>query len=193
MSKERKCNASAKWCWKCEQCLPYTNFYKDKSRFDGLENKCKKCSRGSKLARAQAQKRESKRQSAQRVKLVTFKEIEYREYWAKQLPNSRQEVSCANGLIDIVTKDMVIELKEAKNYKSAIGQVLCYQLDYPNKQPAIILLPSAFPPDRYTVESACSKLGIIVMWESYLYRCPNTGRIERKGVKPTWIEVKRFT
>lgn len=186
MSKERKCSSSAKWCWKCEQCLPYTNFYSDKSRFDGLENKCKVCSRGSKEARRQASKNQSLKSSSRRNKAVLFKEIEYREYWAKQLPNSRQEVKTEYGYIDLVTSDHVIELKESNKWKSAIGQVLCYSLEYPDKQPAIILLPSVNPPTKSIVNSVCSKLNIDVMWEGYLYREVPTGRIERKTNKPTW-------
>jgi len=43
-----------------------------------------------------------------------------------------REVSTPTGRIDILTETELIEVKEYSNYKSAIGQLICYGNSYPN-------------------------------------------------------------
>ena len=53
--------------------------------------------------------------------------------------NSLCEVSTKLGVIDILTDDKIIEIKEIKNWKSALGQILVYSKFYPNHKKCIHL------------------------------------------------------
>ena len=55
------------------------------------------------------------------------------------LYNGKTEVECKYGRIDIVTSDKIIELKKAKNWKHALGQILIYSSEYPDKSMCIYL------------------------------------------------------
>lgn len=49
------------------------------------------------------------------------------------------EVKTESGSIDVLSEDALIEVKHHDKWKSAIGQVLAYSLDYPNKRKRIHL------------------------------------------------------
>lgn len=79
------------------------------------------------------------------------KERLVKERLARQL-EGEVEVPCSHGNIDIVTKTEIIEVKVAKHYKHAIGQILVYGDEFVNYKKRIHL----FCDDK-------SKLGEIIM------------------------------
>lgn len=92
------------------------------------------------------------------------KERNFRDYVAQEL-GGEIEVKTPAGFIDVLTKNMVIEVKGMKYWKSAIGQALVYQTFYPRHKPAIALFDyqsSSIPTSL--VDETCKKLGIKVYW-----------------------------
>lgn len=92
------------------------------------------------------------------------KEGKFRDYVAQEL-GGQTEVKTPAGFIDVLTKDMVIEVKAIKLWKAAIGQVFVYQTFYPRRKPAIALFDyqtSSIPTSL--VDEVCKKLGIKVYW-----------------------------
>ena len=55
-----------------------------------------------------------------------------RDRLAASISNSKTEVSTKSGRIDILTPAEIIEVKQVKKYKHAIGQVISYGYYYPN-------------------------------------------------------------
>ena len=53
--------------------------------------------------------------------------------------NGEIEVECKYGRIDIVTSDKIIEIKKSRNWKQALGQILIYSSEYPDKMMCIYL------------------------------------------------------
>lgn len=92
------------------------------------------------------------------------KEGKFRDYVAQEL-GGQTEVKTPAGFIDVLTKNMVIEVKAIKLWKAAIGQVFVYQTFYPRRKPAIALFDyqtSSIPTSL--VDEVCKKLGIKVYW-----------------------------
>ena len=56
-----------------------------------------------------------------------------------QILNGQMEVNTQCGRIDILTETEIIEVKEYKLWKSALGQILSYSYFYPGKQKRIHL------------------------------------------------------
>jgi len=56
-----------------------------------------------------------------------------------QILNGQMEVNTICGRIDILTETEIIEVKEYKVWKSALGQILAYSYFYPDKQKRIHL------------------------------------------------------
>jgi hypothetical protein len=75
--------------------------------------------------------------------------------------NGLTEVVTPFGLIDVLTDKQVIEVKEARFWKSALGQVLAYGSFYPERQKRIHLIGK--PSDE--VVSFCVTLMIVLTWE----------------------------
>ena len=50
-----------------------------------------------------------------------------------------REVACSNGFIDLLTSDLIIEVKKCNMWKHALGQILVYGIDYPNHQKKLFL------------------------------------------------------
>ena len=48
--------------------------------------------------------------------------------------NGQREVNTPCGRIDILTKEQIIEVKEYKGWKAALGQILVYSNFYPEHQ-----------------------------------------------------------
>ena len=51
----------------------------------------------------------------------------------------RRQVSCANGIADLVTQDSIIEIKIEGKWRDAIGQLLHYSLCFPGKKMVLVL------------------------------------------------------
>ena len=65
-------------------------------------------------------------------------ESAYRDRSAKE-EGGETEVETECGFIDILTSNKVIEVKCGKNWKHAVGQVICYSMDYPDHERWIYL------------------------------------------------------
>jgi len=83
---------------------------------------------------------------------------------AKEL-KGETEVLTEVGSIDVLTKTEIIEVKLAKGWKHAIGQVVCYGFYYPSLQKRIHLVGKCHPSMTATIEKICLSNGVIVSWE----------------------------
>jgi hypothetical protein len=63
-----------------------------------------------------------------------------------------------HGIIDILTDDMIIEVKNWPSYKSALGQLQSYALDYPNKKLMVVFFGDY--PDK-------KKSGVVELFQSF--------------------------
>lgn len=77
----------------------------------------------------------------------------------------KPEVITPAGKIDLLTDSELIEIKEAKKWKEAIGQVLVYGHYYPSHQKRIHLIGHVHSSIKLVIEKHCSKLKIVVTWE----------------------------
>jgi hypothetical protein len=82
---------------------------------------------------------------------------------AKTLDDAKLEVLTPAGKIDILTKTQLIEVKEWKRWKEAIGQVLCYGHYYPNHQKQIHFFGNAHDEFIDMVKIHCERLNIQVV------------------------------
>jgi hypothetical protein len=89
------------------------------------------------------------------------KELEIKNKLQQELL-AYSEVKCDSGKIDLLTNDKIIEIKEASNWKHAIGQIMIYGLEYPDKQKMIYLFGEC---DRELIKSKCLLLNIEVCFE----------------------------
>ena len=78
---------------------------------------------------------------------------------------SQMEVQCKSGVIDILFSDEIVEVKDGKAWKSAIGQVLVYNLEYPTRIPRIHLFNCGSDEWKMMVTSFCSQLNVRVTFE----------------------------
>jgi len=76
--------------------------------------------------------------ASRRKTVVKFSEKAIQKKLAKRL-NAQVEVNTPIGKIDLLTSKEVIEVKDIKNWKSAVGQVLMYGNYYPSHQKRIHL------------------------------------------------------
>jgi hypothetical protein len=56
-----------------------------------------------------------------------------------EMENGKIEIQCKYGIVDVVTNYEIIEIKRAEKYKHALGQILSYFCDFPNKIPRVHL------------------------------------------------------
>jgi hypothetical protein len=74
------------------------------------------------------------------------------------------EVETEVGYIDLLTDDEIIEIKDGKFWKHALGQILSYSIDYPNHKKRIHL----FNIGEYNlnlIKDKCLKFNINVTFE----------------------------
>lgn len=72
------------------------------------------------------------------------------------------EVETKVGFIDLLTEDEIIEIKEGKNWKHAVGQVLMYAIEYPQHKKRIHL----FNIERNdTIEKYCKLYDIVISYK----------------------------
>ena len=86
-------------------------------------------------------------------------EAKVRDRLAGATPGSRTEVPCSSGVVDVVTPREIIEVKRAPMWKAAMGQVLAYSSDFPDKKPRVHL----FGPDVEHFRLAavtCERFGV---------------------------------
>lgn len=75
-----------------------------------------------------------------------------------------REVITPIGIIDILTDTHIVEVKESKSAKHAIGQVLCYDLYKPGRQKVIALFGKVSRKLKSEIEYCCGCLDIDVWW-----------------------------
>lgn len=75
------------------------------------------------------------------------------------------EIATIAGNIDILTSTEIIEVKEVRSWKSAVGQILIYGNYYPTHSRRIHLFGFAHSQFKEMVETNCKKLDIQVTWE----------------------------
>lgn len=73
------------------------------------------------------------------------------------------EVETAVGFIDLLTKDEIIEIKEGRNWKHAVGQILMYGIEYPSHNKRIHLFDME---KSAIVEDHCKFYNVSVSYES---------------------------
>ena len=91
-------------------------------------------------------------------------ESQIQDRLSKQL-GCRKEVSCPYGRVDLLSDDLLVEIKNAVAWKSAVGQLLVYSSYFPNRRNIIYLfnVPKKF--NLYAVKETCFGLGIEVVIE----------------------------
>jgi hypothetical protein len=90
-------------------------------------------------------------------------EADIRDRLAEKLKGDT-EVETNFGKADIITKDQIIEVKCASNWKHALGQVLAYSIDYPKYYSRIHLFDTEGI-DLDMVRKACVTYNVIVTSE----------------------------
>ncbi len=89
-------------------------------------------------------------------------EKEIQKRLCKELKNAQIEVKTPNGFIDILTDNEIIEIKNGKNWKDAVGQILIYSTSYPNHIKRIHLFN--IKKDK-NIEKACEIYNILVTFD----------------------------
>jgi hypothetical protein len=74
------------------------------------------------------------------------------------------EVSIPGGRIDVLTSTEVIEVKSARNWMHALGQVQVYGSHFPRLRKRIHLFGELTVPLK-DIEQHCRRLGVRVTWE----------------------------
>lgn len=93
------------------------------------------------------------------------KESDYSKRLAKQL-NGKREIATIAGNIDVLTTTEVIEIKEVKMWKHALGQVLIYGYYYPSHQKRIHLYGETQESFLNMIKSHCNRFNVKVTWEN---------------------------
>lgn len=81
----------------------------------------------------------------------------------KEIIGGKCEIKTDSGYIDLMNETHIIEIKELKNWKAAIGQIICYGLYYPDKQKKIILFHKPYQHQNVlkdTIINVCGKINI---------------------------------
>ena len=92
------------------------------------------------------------------------KESDYSNALAKEL-NGKREVRTLAGNIDVLASSQIIEVKEIKFWKAALGQVLVYGHYYPSHQKRIHLYGETQESFLEMINSHCAKFNVTVTWE----------------------------
>jgi hypothetical protein len=87
----------------------------------------------------------------------------YRDKLAREL-GGKIEVSVSGGRIDVLTRSEVIEVKAARAWKGALGQVLIYGKSYPQRRLRIHLF-GELPLPLKEIQEHCRPFGVQVSWE----------------------------
>lgn len=69
----------------------------------------------------------------------------------------RREIKSSLGYIDLLTKNQVIEVKNAQRFLQALRQVLCYSQDFPELEKRIHLFGHNAKYYQHKAEKLCEK------------------------------------
>lgn len=89
-----------------------------------------------------------------------FNESFYRDILAQSL-NGKTEISTPVGRIDVLTDTELIEVKNSKDWKSALGQVMAYSVYHPDKTKRIHLIGL---PNK-AAEAICKLNNVVLTWQ----------------------------
>lgn len=76
-----------------------------------------------------------------------------------------REVLTPAGKVDLLTDTEIIEVKESGGWKEAVGQVLVYGQDFPDRRKRIHLFGNVSASYISMIRQYCTPLGIEVTWE----------------------------
>jgi len=79
--------------------------------------------------------------------------------------NGKTEIVTPVGNIDVLTSTQIIEIKDAKSWKCALGQVIAYGHYYPSHKKRIHLFNKEYSQSKSIIEDICKKQDVIVTWE----------------------------
>ncbi|HEY9749447.1 MAG TPA: hypothetical protein V6C63_12245 [Allocoleopsis sp.] len=68
------------------------------------------------------------------------------------------------GRVDLLTETEVIEVKHVRQWKQALGQVLCYKIYCPSVTPRVHLYGHVTARSQMVIEDSCRKLKVRVTW-----------------------------
>ncbi|NJL55469.1 hypothetical protein HC928_09970 [bacterium] len=89
----------------------------------------------------------------------------YRDKLARRLRGRTEIKAPDGGRIDILTSSEIIEVKQVKSWRGALGQIIAYGYFYPRHQKRIHLFGDMTGIDRRAVENICKEQGVAVSWE----------------------------
>jgi hypothetical protein len=83
-----------------------------------------------------------------------------------QQVGGQAEVITPAGIIDLLTDSEIIEVKQIKSWKAALGQVLVYALYYPSHSKRLHLYGDVSESGLRMIEAHCGKFNVFVTWEN---------------------------
>ena len=111
------------------------------------------------------------RQAAVALQKYRMPEHVVRDRIASELEGAT-EVRCKFGRVDVLTSHHIIEVKSARKYKEAIGQVLVYSLCFPTRKPRVHLYDVS-PESIKKAYDACWSLNIELTYDPVIPRVPD--------------------
>jgi len=78
------------------------------------------------------------------------------------------EVAVETGFLDILTPKEIIEVKNSRNWKAALGQILVYGLSFPDRKKRIHLFNNENRESIKIIEKTCKKFEVVVSWERWI-------------------------
>lgn len=90
----------------------------------------------------------------------------HRDKLARKLGGRTEVKTPDGGRIDILTSSEIIEVKQAKSWRGALGQIIAYGYFYPGHRKRIHLFGDASSLDVGSVERICRDQGVDVSWEN---------------------------
>lgn len=88
-------------------------------------------------------------------------------FWQERLHNKlggKREVHVPCGRIDLLTSDAIIEVKVARQWKHALGQVLAYKAYKPKYEAKLALIGKLPSTAKGVAEYVCNQYGVSILW-----------------------------
>ena len=79
----------------------------------------------------------------------------------------KTEIDIETGFLDILTPKEIIEVKNSKDWKAALGQILVYGLSFPDRKKHIHLFDNTHRERVKVIEKTCKKFNVSVSWDSF--------------------------
>jgi hypothetical protein len=89
----------------------------------------------------------------------------YRDKLARELGGKTEVYIDKVGRIDVLTNTEIIEVKNTKGWKSAIGQIKSYGQYYPKHKMRVHLFGKLTESRLETIQRVCNLEGITLTWE----------------------------